>query len=202
MSSKSEQFAKTVLAAFEIAGLVTDVEVGAAGGPSTTYMTNLRKAALGNEDLTEPRSDTYRRIETAAGWPPGAARALYREGTPPVEPGTAKRPWTLADTKVYGGGELAERVRQAVTMAGSGTLTLGGRPAGQRPVPVTFANLDQIIFDLQERVTELEEIVEIIAGLSPREPRLSEVSYRPEGAVAADEQEQSIAGEQEQRQEP
>lgn len=76
MSSNSERFAKLVLAAFDAEGHTTDELVHEAGGPSSTYMTGLRKAATG-APMTEPRSDTYRRIESAAGWRRGVGRRVW-----------------------------------------------------------------------------------------------------------------------------
>lgn len=83
MSSSAQQFAATVLAAFRAAGNHTDQEVGEAGGPSTTTMTMLRKVAEGEGDMPSPRSDTLRKIDRAAGWRTGSARALWVDGADP-----------------------------------------------------------------------------------------------------------------------
>jgi len=80
--SMSQQFALRVLAAFDEAGHLTDAEVAEAGGPSSTWMTRLRKAASGEVEIAEPRGDTLRRIELAAGWERGSAREVYRGGEP------------------------------------------------------------------------------------------------------------------------
>lgn len=86
MSSNSKRFASLVIAAFEERALTTDELVKQAGGPSNTYMTNLRKAAEGKVEMTEPRSDTYRRIEVAANWRRGTARLVWRGEDPVTNP--------------------------------------------------------------------------------------------------------------------
>lgn len=80
MSSQADQqqrFARLVIAGFEAAGHSTDAEVVAAGGPSTTYMTQLRKVADGRELMADPRNATLRRIDKAARWSPGSAREVW-----------------------------------------------------------------------------------------------------------------------------
>jgi hypothetical protein len=101
MSSKAERFAATVLAAFEAAGRTTDQEVAAAEGPSTTTMTKLRKVREGLMTMNEPRGDVLQRIDNAANWQPGSARALWRVGEEP-------RPRRLSLEKV------AERSRRVL----------------------------------------------------------------------------------------
>lgn len=88
MSSESteQRFARLVIAAFESQALTTDELVKQAGGPSNTYMTGLRKAAEGKGPLTEPRSDTYRRIERAANWRKDSARLVWRGAKPAPYP--------------------------------------------------------------------------------------------------------------------
>lgn len=86
MSSNSQRFASLVIAAFDDRALTTDELVKQAGGPSNTYMTSLRKAADGKADMTEPRSDTYRRIEVAGNWKKGTARLVWRGADPVVIP--------------------------------------------------------------------------------------------------------------------
>lgn len=76
-------FAQRVLAAFEDVGRLTDLDVDRAGGPSSTTMTKYRKVAAGAATMPEPRGDTYRAIDAAAGWRPGSARALWRRGVEP-----------------------------------------------------------------------------------------------------------------------
>lgn len=82
MSSESpaQRFARLVIDGLREAGRATDVEVGAAGGPSTTFMTKLRKVAAGEDDMPRPRNDTMRRIEVAAEWPPGVAARVWEGG--------------------------------------------------------------------------------------------------------------------------
>lgn len=86
MSSNSQRFATLVIAAFDDRTLTTDELVKQAGGPSNTYMTNLRKAAKGEVEMKEPRSDTYGRIERAANWKKGTARLVWRGDEPDVIP--------------------------------------------------------------------------------------------------------------------
>lgn len=93
MSSKQRKFADAVLAAFQAAGLHTDAAVQSAGGPSSTYMTYLRKAAAGEDALKEPRGDTQRRVEAAAGWPSGSARVAWRTGAAPSIPNPTEPAW-------------------------------------------------------------------------------------------------------------
>lgn len=89
MSSKGDdqQFAETVLEAFQAAGRYTDVEVAEAGGPSSSWMTELRKIRDGAKQNfdAQPRSDTLRRIDAAANWRQGSARKLLFTGTLPAE---------------------------------------------------------------------------------------------------------------------
>lgn len=91
MSSNAQRFASTVLAAFRAAGHYTDQEVGDAGGPSTTTMTKLRKVSESEGDMPEPRGDTYKKIDAAAEWAPGSARALWRDGVAPKRSSTTDR---------------------------------------------------------------------------------------------------------------
>ncbi|GAA5154658.1 hypothetical protein GCM10023340_38580 [Nocardioides marinquilinus] len=78
MSSDPQAFVRTVLAAFEAAGRATDDEVGRAGGPSNTTMAKYRKVAKGEMTMEEPRGDVLKRIDVAANWKQGSARALWR----------------------------------------------------------------------------------------------------------------------------
>lgn len=86
MSSNPKAFAERVLAAFESAGHVTDEDVVAAGGPSTTTLTKYRKVAAGEMTMKEPRGDVLRRIDLAADWRVGSARALWRTQELPDSP--------------------------------------------------------------------------------------------------------------------
>lgn len=81
MSSQAQRFAQVVLDAFAEFGHTTDELVHRAGGPSSTYMTGLRKASEDGQ-MKEPRSDTYRRIEAAAGWRRGSAKRVWEGGEP------------------------------------------------------------------------------------------------------------------------
>lgn len=83
MSANAQRFAEEVLAAFRAARLFSGVEIAKAGGPSTTTITNLRKAAKGEVELPKPRNDTMRRIEAAAGWRDGSANVLWDTGELP-----------------------------------------------------------------------------------------------------------------------
>ncbi|WP_028654855.1 hypothetical protein [Nocardioides sp. J54] len=82
MSANAQHFATVVLEAFKAARHFTVDQVVAAGGPSTTTMTKLRKASEG-EALSRPRGDTMRKIDVAAGWPDGSAEVLWETGTLP-----------------------------------------------------------------------------------------------------------------------
>lgn len=86
MSSNPSEFAQRVLKAFDDAGHATDEEVGDAGGPSTTTLAKYRKVASGDMSMTEPRGDVLKRIDRAAGWRSGSARALWRDGKEPEAP--------------------------------------------------------------------------------------------------------------------
>lgn len=96
MSSQVEMFARRVLQGFLDAGLTTDEEVRAAHGPSTSTMTKLRAAAEKGYQMPEPRGDTYRNIDRAAGWRSGSARALWRTGDQPqvMDPPGPRRVYT------------------------------------------------------------------------------------------------------------
>lgn len=94
MSSNPSEFARRVLDAFDAAGHATDEEVGDAGGPSTTTLAKYRKVASGEMTMTEPRGDVLRRIDRAAGWRSGSARAFWRDG---AEPRQIPRQQTLGE---------------------------------------------------------------------------------------------------------
>lgn len=86
MSSEQRRFAQRVLEAFAASGRTTDQEVATAGGPSSTTMTTLRKLADGTTRVARLRSDTLRRIDAAAGWAEGTAKAAWITGsTDPIE---------------------------------------------------------------------------------------------------------------------
>jgi hypothetical protein len=87
MPANAQQFARRVLDAFVEAGIATDALVGAAGGPSTSTMTKLRKVAVGEDTMPEPREPTWSKIDKAAGWLPGSARRVWHgaEPTPMAE---------------------------------------------------------------------------------------------------------------------
>lgn len=86
MSSNPSDFARQVLEAFAAAGHATDEEIGDAGGPSTTTLAKYRKVAAGEMTMSEPRGDVLRRIDVAAKWRGGSARALWRTGAIPERP--------------------------------------------------------------------------------------------------------------------
>lgn len=98
MSSNPSEFARRVLEAFAAAGHATDEEVGDAGGPSTTTLAKYRKVANGEMKMGEPRGDVLRRIDRAAAWRAGSARALWRQGAEP-EPPTEDRLRAVLDKK-------------------------------------------------------------------------------------------------------
>lgn len=77
MSADAQRFAQKVLDGLAGAGLYTDRAVGAAGGPSTSSMTMLRKVAKGEIGMAEPREPTWSNIDKAARWEPGSARRVW-----------------------------------------------------------------------------------------------------------------------------
>lgn len=84
MREDHQRFATRVLEAFVAAGNHTDTEVKDAGGPSSTFMTSLRRAARGDSELASVRTDTLRRIDAAAHWVEGSARSLWLWQDEPV----------------------------------------------------------------------------------------------------------------------
>ena len=100
---KSKRFAEAVLDAFRAAGRLTDAEVVAAGGPSDSYMTSLRKAAQGDLLLAQPRGHTQRRIERAAGWGPGSTLKVWEGGEPTLASATPP-------PVMWGGGDMVPAV--------------------------------------------------------------------------------------------
>lgn len=84
MTTQGQAFAAVVIDAFRQAGHGTDEEIVGAGGPSTSTLTKLRKAAAGEEDYPEPRNPTWRKIEKAAGWSAGDARRTWETGEAPA----------------------------------------------------------------------------------------------------------------------
>lgn len=131
MSSKHQDFAKRVLEAFAAAGCHTDKEVAEFGGPSSTTMTSLRKAAVDGSDFPSLRSDTLRRIDRAAMWRPNGARELWLNGTEPT---------------------LQERYPDLV----SGEVTPRQKPGRQYGLDGYVEVLASRILELEERVDLLE----------------------------------------------
>lgn len=78
----AQRFARTVLAAFTAAGNRTEAQIAKADGPSSSTMTKLRKVAAGESEMAEPREPTWTKIENAARWRPGSARAVWDGGKP------------------------------------------------------------------------------------------------------------------------
>lgn len=142
MSSNAQRFAKAVLDAFKAAGAYTDKEVGDAGGPSTTTLTTLRKVASGERSsMSEPRSDTLRKIDRAAHWETGSARALWESGASPrVRVGLRE---------VLSGDRIPTPVRE------------------QRVRQQTSGGIDQFLQRLADRVLELEERVDLLEESRP-----------------------------------
>lgn len=132
MSSNPSDFARQVLEAFAAAGHATDEEIGDAGGPSTTTLAKYRKVAAGDMTMSEPRGDVLRRIDQAANWRSGSARALWRGGEAPQPP----RP-TLAE--VIG--------------------STAPRPPGRA---VRVDSMDGYVQWLGERLTEVEERLDML----------------------------------------
>lgn len=86
MSPDPQAFASRVLEAFEAAGNHTDAEVLAAGGPSDSTMTHIRAVSEGRATWSEPREPTWTKIDNAAGWQRGSARAVWKGGEPTPRP--------------------------------------------------------------------------------------------------------------------
>lgn len=84
MSANPQHFATVVLDAFRAARLFTVEQIVEAGGPSTTTLTKLRKAAKGSP-MARPRGDTMRKIDTAAEWPDGSAMVLWETNELPAD---------------------------------------------------------------------------------------------------------------------
>ncbi len=101
----SQVFAMKVLDAFRAAGRLTDTEVAAAGGPSDSYMTSLRKAAQGDLLLPEPRGNTQKAIESAARWAPGSTLKVW-QGEEPTPASTVN----LEKATIVGGGSVGKVV--------------------------------------------------------------------------------------------
>lgn len=101
----SQVFAMKVLDAFRAAGRLTDTDVAAAGGPSDSYMTSLRKAAAGSVVLPEPRGNTQKAIETAARWAPGSTLKVWNGDDP-----TPVSQVSLEKVSVVGSGSVGKYV--------------------------------------------------------------------------------------------
>lgn len=132
MSSNPSDFARRVLEAFAAAGHATDEEIGDAGGPSTTTLAKYRKVAAGEMTMNEPRGDVLRRIDRAANWRSGSARALWRGGEEPRPPAPS----------------LAE--------------ALGGRRTRSPGRSVRVDSMDGYVEWLGERLTEVEERLDLL----------------------------------------
>lgn len=113
MSSNSQRFASVVLAAFREAGLHTDADVAAAGGPSDSTLTLYRRAQAGEAEVPEPRSPTLRKIESAAGWAQGSARRVWEGGDPQVRPAESKLEQMLRQ-RLHDPDEMMERFLQLI----------------------------------------------------------------------------------------
>jgi hypothetical protein len=73
-----EKFRDTIIERADQLGLTSDDKVKAAGGPSSSTMTKLRRA-----DPTTPRGDTFDRLDKALQWTGGSARRLWFTGVTP-----------------------------------------------------------------------------------------------------------------------
>jgi len=134
MSSTPQDFARRVLDAFDKAGHATDEEVGDAGGPSTTTLAKYRKVADGEMSMAEPRGDVLRRIDQAARWKIGSARALWRQGAIPEPAGNLVR-----------------------------ALELGQDPPPLGK-PRRFAGMDGYVQYMAERLTDVEERLDMLTA--------------------------------------
>lgn len=84
MSAESQHFARVVLDRFDDLDLTTDAAIAKVHGPSSSTMTNLRKAAdSADYTLRPPRGDLLEKIDRAARWVPGSAGRLWRKGAEP-----------------------------------------------------------------------------------------------------------------------
>lgn len=84
-----EQFRDTIVDRAEELGLTSDEKVKAAGGPSSSTMTKIRRA-----DPTTPRGDTFDRLDKALQWIGGSARRLWFGGVAPAVSGVGQDPST------------------------------------------------------------------------------------------------------------
>lgn len=141
MSTDEQHFATQVLAGFRDAGRHTDAEVVAAGGPSTSFLTNLRKVAAGEGTMPAPRGDTLRRIDRATDWKPGSARELWLTGKLPEK-------WRSASV----------RMADILGLSADGMDHVPSEPRRyQRSLDGYLELLGDRVTDLQERVDLLEQ---------------------------------------------
>lgn len=154
MSSNAQRFAVAVLDGFKAAGHYTDDEIGEAGGPSTTTLTKLRKVAADGGDMPPPRGDTLRKIDRAAGWMPGSARALWQTGADP-KPNTS-----------------SERMREIL---GQPPLT-AEQLRKQRRWSAGAASPEAYVDRLADRLLEVEERLDILEQELGRTPDMSEAN--------------------------
>lgn len=152
MPTDAQDFAKHVLSAFEDAGHFTDPQVSAAGGPSSSTMTLLRKVAEGKVTINEPREPTWSKIDRAANWAPGSARRVWRGGQP-----------------------VGTLVEDANYVASPGTLTVPGDTDSEvlreiramRESVERLVNLPAQLDSLSQRVARLEQqSAEPVGGVS------------------------------------
>lgn len=80
----AQSFAKDVLLAFRDKGHYSNEEIASSGGPSTSTVTKLRKAASGKK-VAPFRRDSLDSIDRGLGWKPNSARQLLEKGTMPDE---------------------------------------------------------------------------------------------------------------------
>lgn len=202
MSSDEQRWAQVVLEAFEAANLTTNEEVAAAGGPSTTTVSKYRGLAAGRlASMPEPRADVYRKIDRAARWEPGSARRLWRDGTPPT-------PATAGLLRAYLSAPVSQpttpRIRARLMEVVERKIVELMQEAMDKAASVAEENpeaAESIIDEAMGIAETLRMTAELAADGAGRE-RLSEPSDRPELALAAHDEEESIAGEQEKLQEP
>lgn len=195
----SQDFARAVLEAFERAGRATDMDVVNAGGPSTTTMTSLRKAAAGKIFLKPPRNDTFRRIDDAANWKPGTARRVWRDGH--VPPGNTAALRTVNDAnRGIAVGEVEAYIlnlqdRLAALEARMNAIEAQRARAQHEDVPDSLLGNSAAI--------EIWLEGDIDAAVAQRmAAQMSEDTSNVPDAIAAHEEEVSIAGEQEESDTP
>lgn len=176
MFSDAQRFATAVLEAFRHAGYATDAQVVAAGGPSTTTMTKLRKVAAGAADMVEPREPTWSKIDKAAVWRPGTARRIWAGEDPPrraVYEITRER----LDEFAASADEIGELDVGLLRTAGSGAVDFAESIVVLEVVATSLAK--EIASKEKQLATVREEIEVRRRGLAEHQERFAARTGRP-----------------------